>query len=161
MNSFFCAVKITPPTLSDKKFRRKKKKDDDDDWELVPPDGGWGWLILFGSTLVNLLIPGMIKSFGVLFGEFQEAFNASQSSTAWIAALCYFLYSSLGMCRLSLTLCAVKFITYSSINIACRSIVEHSIGQVLLSNCDVAGRNFCCRWNDVVVFRMVNSLSIH
>uniref|UniRef100_A0A182PLE9 Major facilitator superfamily (MFS) profile domain-containing protein n=1 Tax=Anopheles epiroticus TaxID=199890 RepID=A0A182PLE9_9DIPT len=68
----------------------------DDDYELVPPDGGWGWLVLAGSMLVNILVPGTIKSFGVLFVEFLEAFQASPSSAAWIPALCYFLYSSLG-----------------------------------------------------------------
>lgn len=58
--------------------------------------GGWGWLILAGSMLVNLLVPGTVKSFGVLFMEFLEAFDASPSTALWIPALCYFLYSSLG-----------------------------------------------------------------
>ncbi|XP_059610148.1 monocarboxylate transporter 12 isoform X2 [Phlebotomus argentipes] len=66
------------------------------EYELVPPDGGWGWLVLAGSMLVNILIPGTIKSFGVLFVEFLETFNASPATAAWIPALCYFLYSSLG-----------------------------------------------------------------
>lgn len=65
-------------------------------WKLVPPDGGWGWLVLFGATLVNILVPGTVKSFGVLFVEFLEAFEASPSEGMWIPALCYFLYSSLG-----------------------------------------------------------------
>lgn len=46
-------------------------------WDLVPPDGGWGWLVLAGSMLVNILIPGTIKSFGVLFVEFVEAFETT------------------------------------------------------------------------------------
>lgn len=70
--------------------------DDDDEYEMVPPDGGWGWLVLAGSMLVNILVPGTIKSFGVLFVEFLEAFQAAPSAAAWIPALCYFLYSSLG-----------------------------------------------------------------
>lgn len=65
-------------------------------WKMVPPDGGWGWLVLFGATLVNILVPGFIKSFGILFLEFQEAFEATPSEEMWIPALCYFLYSSLG-----------------------------------------------------------------
>lgn len=65
-------------------------------YDLVPPDGGWGWLVLAGSMLVNILIPGTIKSFGVLFVEFLEVFEASPATAAWIPALCYFLYSSLG-----------------------------------------------------------------
>lgn len=63
---------------------------------LVPPDGGWGWLVLLASVMVNLLIPGTIKSFGVLFVEFLDVFDASPAAAAWIPSLCYFLYSSLG-----------------------------------------------------------------
>ena len=70
-------------------------------YDLVPPDGGWGWLVLGGSMLVNVLIPGTIKSFGVLFVEFLEAFQASPATAAWIPALCYFLYSSLGILYLN------------------------------------------------------------
>lgn len=77
----------------------EKRDDDSDKYEMVPPDGGWGWFILFGSMLINILVPGTIKSFGVLFVEFQEAFQSSSSEAAWIPALCYFLYSSLGNLR--------------------------------------------------------------
>jgi len=71
-------------------------KKDDSDYDLVPPDGGWGWLVLLGSCMTNFLIPGTIKSFEVLFSEFTDAFNSSPTKAAWIPALCYFLYSSLG-----------------------------------------------------------------
>ncbi|XP_059222022.1 monocarboxylate transporter 9 isoform X2 [Stomoxys calcitrans] len=73
-----------------------RPKETNIEYDLVPPDGGWGWLVLAGSMMVNILIPGTIKSFGVLFVEFLEAFNASPATAAWIPALCYFLYSSLG-----------------------------------------------------------------
>ncbi|XP_049884141.1 monocarboxylate transporter 12-like isoform X1 [Pectinophora gossypiella] len=66
------------------------------DWEMVPPDGKWGWCVLVGATLVNILIPGTIKSFGVLLVEFNDVFGASPSASSGIVALCYFLYSSLG-----------------------------------------------------------------
>lgn len=66
------------------------------DWEMVPPDGKWGWFILVGATLVNILIPGTIKSFGVLMVEFNDVFHSSASASSGIVALCYFLYSSLG-----------------------------------------------------------------
>ncbi|XP_022830834.1 monocarboxylate transporter 12-like isoform X1 [Spodoptera litura] len=66
------------------------------DWEMVPPDGKWGWCVLVGATLVNILIPGTIKSFGVLLVEFNDVFQSSASASSGIVALCYFLYSSLG-----------------------------------------------------------------
>lgn len=51
-----------------------------------------------GATLVNILIPGTIKSFGVLLVEFNDVFQSSASASSGIVALCYFLYSSLGKC---------------------------------------------------------------
>ncbi|XP_053622661.1 monocarboxylate transporter 13 isoform X3 [Plodia interpunctella] len=66
------------------------------DWEMVPPDGQWGWCVLVGATLVNILIPGTIKSFGVLLVEFYDVFETTPSASSGIVALCYFLYSSLG-----------------------------------------------------------------
>lgn len=75
---------------------RRRNEKTEEKWKLVPPDGGWGWLVLFGATLVNILVPGTIKSFGVLLVAFKEGFDASESETMWIPALCYFLYSSLG-----------------------------------------------------------------
>lgn len=74
---------------------------DGQNYVLVPPDGGWGWLVLLGSTLVNMLIPGTLKSFGVLFVEYTFAFHASETVASWIPATCYFLYCSLGKCALS------------------------------------------------------------
>ncbi|XP_051159578.1 uncharacterized protein LOC127280563 isoform X2 [Leptopilina boulardi] len=71
-------------------------KDKTKDTILVPPDGGWGWVILTSAVLVNVLIPGTVKSFGVLFVEFLEVFQASPTTASWMPALCYFLYSSLG-----------------------------------------------------------------
>ncbi|KZC07254.1 PREDICTED: monocarboxylate transporter 12-like [Dufourea novaeangliae] len=64
--------------------------------KLVPPDGGWGWVVLSSALVVNFLIPGTVKSFGVLFVEFLHVFKASSTAASWMPALCYFLYNSLG-----------------------------------------------------------------
>ncbi|KAK2578655.1 hypothetical protein KPH14_012144 [Odynerus spinipes] len=63
---------------------------------MIPPDGGWGWVVLFSALIVNFLIPGTVKSFGVLFVEFLRVFKASPTAASWMPALCYFLYNSLG-----------------------------------------------------------------
>ncbi|XP_012059545.1 PREDICTED: monocarboxylate transporter 9-like [Atta cephalotes] len=73
--------------MTRKKARRTK---------MIPPDGGWGWVVLFSALIVNFLIPGTVKSFGVLFVEFLHVFKASSTAASWMPALCYFLYSSLG-----------------------------------------------------------------
>ncbi|XP_011869922.1 PREDICTED: monocarboxylate transporter 1-like isoform X2 [Vollenhovia emeryi] len=75
-------------TMSTRRKARKTK--------MIPPDGGWGWVVLFSALVVNFLIPGTVKSFGVLFVEFLHVFKASSTAASWMPALCYFLYSSLG-----------------------------------------------------------------
>lgn len=84
------------PSNKDKEVKKTKHVSKMEEYDLVPPDGKWGWVVLFGATLVNLLVPGTVKSFGVLFVEFLEVFKATPAAAAWIPALCYFLYSSLG-----------------------------------------------------------------
>ncbi|GAB6024212.1 hypothetical protein CHUAL_008911 [Chamberlinius hualienensis] len=65
-------------------------------YHYVPPDGGWGWMVLLGTVIVNTLIPGLVKSFGVLYVEFINIFNATPSSVSWIPAITFALYNLLG-----------------------------------------------------------------
>jgi len=69
----------------------------EDEVEWVAPDGGYAWWVLFASIIVNILIPGTVKSFGILFIEFIEVFKASPAEAAWIPAISFFLYSSTGI----------------------------------------------------------------
>lgn len=65
-------------------------------YRYVPPDGGWGWMVLLGTVIVNTLIPGLVKSFGVLYVEFINIFDATPSSVSWIPAIAFALYNLLG-----------------------------------------------------------------
>ncbi|KAL7739583.1 hypothetical protein ACLKA6_002160 [Drosophila palustris] len=110
---------------SDKTVSLLNKKDDSCEYDLVPPDGGWGWLVLFGACLTNILIPGTIKSFGVLFIEFTQAFEVSQTKSSWIPALCYFLYSSLG------PVSSILSVKYSYRTVTLIGAVSASLGMIL------------------------------
>lgn len=90
----------TGGTMENMSSTRRKMKT-----KMVPPDGGWGWVVLFSALVVNFLIPGTVKSFGVLFVEFLHVFKASSTAGSWMPALCYFLYSSLGKCDYSRLIC--------------------------------------------------------
>lgn len=63
---------------------------------LVPPDGGWGWLVLTAAMLVNIIIAGVIKSFGIFIVYLEDAFDLKPPQLLWIPAITYFLYSFLG-----------------------------------------------------------------
>ncbi|XP_069674650.1 monocarboxylate transporter 9-like [Periplaneta americana] len=41
--------------------------------DLVPPDGGWGWVVVFAFALSNLIVVPILQSFGLLFrGRFED-----------------------------------------------------------------------------------------
>lgn len=43
--------------------------------EAKPPDGGWGWVVVFASFMVNLIADGITFSFGVIYVEFLNYFG--------------------------------------------------------------------------------------
>ncbi|XP_032677306.1 uncharacterized protein LOC116846953 isoform X2 [Odontomachus brunneus] len=55
--------------------------------EARPPDGGWGWVVVAASFMVNLIADGITFSFGVIFVEFLNYFGEGKSKTAWIGSL--------------------------------------------------------------------------
>lgn len=51
------------------------------------PDGGWGWVVLISSFLLNLIADGCAYSFGVFFTELLETFGETKSKTSWVGSL--------------------------------------------------------------------------
>ncbi|XP_058464731.1 uncharacterized protein LOC131438618 isoform X2 [Malaya genurostris] len=53
-----------------------------------PPDGGYGWIIVFGAFSVQFWVAGLVKSYGVLYVEIMESFpNSSATTASWIPAI--------------------------------------------------------------------------
>ncbi|RZC37944.1 monocarboxylate transporter 13 [Asbolus verrucosus] len=55
--------------------------------EASPPDGGWGWVVVAASFVVNLIADGITFSFGVIFVEFLKYFGQNRGTTAWIGGV--------------------------------------------------------------------------
>ncbi len=56
-------------------------------YSFAPPDGGWGWVVVLASFLVNMIADGVTFSFGVIFVELQEEFEESRALTAGVVSL--------------------------------------------------------------------------
>ncbi|KAG1679215.1 Monocarboxylate transporter 12 [Nymphon striatum] len=53
------------------------------------PDGGWGWVVVFASFIINLISDGIGFSFGVIYIELLSYFNESKGKTAWVGSVFY------------------------------------------------------------------------
>ncbi|XP_046542426.1 monocarboxylate transporter 12-like [Haliotis rubra] len=53
----------------------------------VPPDGGWGWMVVFSSFLIHVIADGIVYSFGVFFVEFLDYFKGGKGETSWVGSL--------------------------------------------------------------------------
>ncbi|XP_063836057.1 monocarboxylate transporter 12 [Ostrinia nubilalis] len=61
--------------------------DTTDTCSTSPPDGGYGWVVVFGAFMVQFWVAGLFKSYGVLYVEIMETFpDSSESVASWIPA---------------------------------------------------------------------------
>ncbi|XP_053406500.1 monocarboxylate transporter 12-like [Mercenaria mercenaria] len=55
--------------------------------ETKAPDGGWGWVVVAGATVLNFLIGGAVNTFGVLYVALLDKYGQSAGATAWVGSL--------------------------------------------------------------------------
>lgn len=55
--------------------------------EIDPPDGGYGWVVVFSSFCIHIITDGITYSFGVLFIQLLEEFKEGKGYTSWILSL--------------------------------------------------------------------------
>ncbi|VVC92022.1 unnamed protein product [Leptidea sinapis] len=75
---------------SDESGLGRDTPDDDSEPEaalVVPPDGGWGWMVVVASFMCNFLVDGIIMSGGTLLKPIQNEFHASESQVALVNSL--------------------------------------------------------------------------
>ena len=51
------------------------------------PDGGWGWMVVLGTSIATMMQGIMVQGFGVLFLEFVRRYDGSAAATSWIGAI--------------------------------------------------------------------------
>jgi len=51
------------------------------------PDGGWGWMVVFGSFMIYVIADGIKFSFGILVEDFVDYFECSKSAVGGVGSL--------------------------------------------------------------------------
>ncbi|CAG9856987.1 unnamed protein product [Phyllotreta striolata] len=41
----------------------------------TPPDGGWGWMVVFGACLINMVNQSLFANYGLIFGEYVNSIS--------------------------------------------------------------------------------------
>ncbi len=54
---------------------------------IAPPDGGYGWVVVMSSFLLQAIGGGIAFSVGVFFVEFLGTFGQGKGATAWIGSI--------------------------------------------------------------------------
>ncbi|XP_035212567.1 monocarboxylate transporter 12-like [Stegodyphus dumicola] len=61
--------------------------EEDDSDVPKPPDGGWGWVIVFCSFMIQLISFGISLVFGIYYVEFLRYFGESNGATSWVLSI--------------------------------------------------------------------------
>jgi hypothetical protein len=67
-----------------------------------PPDGGYGWVIVFASFLCNMIVDGIAYTFGVFLTEFDAYYGEGRGKTAWVGSLLSGMYLLVGKLQIHL-----------------------------------------------------------
>ncbi|XP_049880065.1 monocarboxylate transporter 9-like [Pectinophora gossypiella] len=59
--------------------------------KLVPPDGGWGWMVLAGTALSNIFNQSMLSLFSLLYGDTLEAMGHNTQGAALVLSTMLFV----------------------------------------------------------------------
>lgn len=61
---------------------------------VLPPDGGWGWIIVLVSFLGNIFVDGSAYVFGLFLEDIAESMGSSETHISLASSImtgCYFL----------------------------------------------------------------------
>ena len=62
----------------------------------TPPNGGWGWVVVFASFFSNFIVDGVLYTFGILFVDLRRTFDVPKSTIGLVGSLLGGIYLIVG-----------------------------------------------------------------
>lgn len=69
------------------KHETKTKSKDGETVVPAAPDGGWGWMVVFGSFMIHVIADGIAYSFGVYVEDFKDYFDCNSADVGMLGSL--------------------------------------------------------------------------
>lgn len=66
-----------PPVNGNGKVKEMMKLEPPTATVVVPPDGGWGWVVMVGSFFCNVIVDGIVMSAGMFTLHIEKEFGAT------------------------------------------------------------------------------------
>ncbi|CAF0747997.1 unnamed protein product [Didymodactylos carnosus] len=88
----------TASTEKTKKLKKELENDDEYDYIAIPPDGGYGWVVLIACFIINMIVDGFLYAFGAISKDLQVHFRAHEWEVSLVISLacgCYLLSAPL------------------------------------------------------------------
>ncbi|CAF2522289.1 unnamed protein product [Rotaria sp. Silwood2] len=93
--------KTTSVAEKEKKPPTKVSEPEDDeeyDYIKIPPDGGFGWVVLVACFLINMIIDGFLYAFGAISDDLKSHYKCQEWAVSLVISLacsCYLLSAPL------------------------------------------------------------------
>ena len=63
------------------------KKSNPNGVKFVAPDGGWGWVVVFSSFIIHMIMDGITYSLGTYLTLFTDHFHVSHGAVRYLTFL--------------------------------------------------------------------------
>lgn len=73
------------------------EEEDESDYVIEPPNGGWGWVIVFSAFYCNVVADGIQFTFGVFLNKIADEFEVDKSKIALVGSLMFGFHLIMGM----------------------------------------------------------------
>ncbi|KAF5301571.1 hypothetical protein FQR65_LT08876 [Abscondita terminalis] len=84
------------PEANEKNESLSSDEQSDDAEIVVPPDGGWGWVVVVASFLSNMVVDGIVYAFGMFLADIGKEFNESTAYVSLVGSLLSGFYLMVG-----------------------------------------------------------------